>query len=63
MKIEVGKTYNVKVWDDQSIEYWEFEFTPEEFLTTGAYAGAFKGRDEDGWPCIVETDEFISEVE
>lgn len=62
MNIRLGRTYNVKVWDHDDHKYWEFEFTPQAFLTSGTYAGAYSGVDESGWPAIVEAEEFVSEV-
>lgn len=62
MRIDLGKTYNVKVWDDTTNEYWFGTFTPDTFLTTGTYAGAYSGIDNEGWPAIVEPEEFVSEV-
>jgi hypothetical protein len=63
VNIEVGKTYNVKVWDSVENVWWEDGgFTVTEFISTGPYAGAYHGLDSEGLPGIVEPEEFVSEV-
>lgn len=62
MNIQLGKTYNVKVYDSVENVWWEDEFTTTKFLTSGTFAGAWLGLDSDGIEGIVEPNEFVSEV-
>lgn len=62
LNIEADHTYYVRVWDDESHSYWEGTFTVHRFLKKGPYAGAYWGYDDEGFPAIIEPEEFVSEV-